>query len=182
VADLTDAILSAYPQVVEEDGRGLIWTEAVPRGESSGARLDAVLPELIGLLQRRGRVTYRALTQLFGLDATLLHELRDALLFQRLAVDEDGQGLVWTAADAFLAPPLRSHAAPLPEAALPAAPVAAPGSARSASEAERRQVTVQFCDLVDSTRLSQQLDAEDYRAVVRAYQEATVAALQPYDG
>jgi class 3 adenylate cyclase len=40
---------------------------------------------------------------------------------------------------------------------------------RPAPEAKRRQVTVLFCDLVDSTGLSQQLDVEDYRAVVRAY-------------
>jgi class 3 adenylate cyclase len=177
VADLKDAILYAYPQVVADDGRGLVWTDAAPRGEGSGARLDAVLPELIGLLQRRGRVTYRALTQIFGLDATLLHDLREELLFQRLAVDEDGKGLVWVAAVASQPPLLRSHATPLP-----AAPVEAPGPARSAPEAERRQVTVLFCDLVDSTRLSQQLDAEDYRAVVRAYQDAAVAALHPYDG
>ena len=39
-----------------------------------------------------------------------------------------------------------------------------------------------FCDLVDSTQLSQHLDAEDYRAVVRAYQEAAVTAMQPWDG
>ena len=39
-----------------------------------------------------------------------------------------------------------------------------------------------FCDLVDSTKLSQHLDAEDYRAVVRAYQQAAVTALQPWDG
>jgi len=39
-----------------------------------------------------------------------------------------------------------------------------------------------FCDLVASTELSQQLDAEDYRAVVRAYQAAAAAAIQPYDG
>ena len=39
-----------------------------------------------------------------------------------------------------------------------------------------------FCDLVDSTSLAQQLDPEDYRAVVRAYQEAAVAAIQPFDG
>jgi class 3 adenylate cyclase len=51
-----------------------------------------------------------------------------------------------------------------------------------AVEAERRQVTVLFCDLVDSTQLSQQLDAEDYRAVVRGYQEAAVTALHPWDG
>ena len=34
-------------------------------------------------------------------------------------------------------------------------------------EAERRQLTVLFCDLVDSTRLARQLDPEDYREVVR---------------
>ena len=39
-----------------------------------------------------------------------------------------------------------------------------------------------FCDLVDSTSLAQRLDPEDYRAVVRAYQEAAVAAIQPFDG
>jgi class 3 adenylate cyclase len=39
-----------------------------------------------------------------------------------------------------------------------------------------------FCDLVDSPSLAQQLDPEDYRAVVRAYQKAAVAALQPFDG
>jgi class 3 adenylate cyclase len=132
-------------------------------------------------------VTYRALTQIFGLDETLLHDLRDELLFQRLAVDEDGKGLVWTDAawrhpPEQYSPPDSAAVAPLPEASLAAAPVEASRLARSAPEAERRQVTVLFCDLVDSTRLSQQLDAEDYRAVVRAYQEATVAALHPYDG
>jgi hypothetical protein len=71
-------------------------------------------------------VTYRALTQIFGLDATLLYDLRDELLFQRLAVDEDGKGLVWVAA-----------VASLPEAALPAAPVETSRLARSAPEAER---------------------------------------------
>jgi hypothetical protein len=81
VADLKDAILYAYPQVLDEDDRGLVWTAAVLRGEGSGSRLDAVLPELIGLLQRRGRATYRALTQIFGLDEALLHALRDELLF-----------------------------------------------------------------------------------------------------
>jgi predicted ATPase/class 3 adenylate cyclase len=181
-ADLTDAILYAYPQVVEEDGHGLAWTEAAPPAEGNESRLDAVLPELIGLLQRRGRVTYRTLTQIFGLDAALLHALRDELLFQRLAVDEDGKGLVWAAAVTSLASPRRSLVAPLPEASLPAGAVEVSRLARGALEAERRQVTVLFCDLVDSTRLSQQLDAEDYRAVVRTYQEATVAALHPYDG
>src|SRR4051794_16985246 len=43
--------------------------------------------------------------------------------------------------------------------------------ATSQSEAERRQLTVLFCDLVGSTELSQRLDPEDLREVMRAYQD-----------
>src|SRR5262249_5661978 len=50
------------------------------------------------------------------------------------------------------------------------------------SEAERRQLTVMFCDLVDSTKLSSQLDPEEYRDVVRAYQTACTEVIRHYDG
>jgi class 3 adenylate cyclase len=49
-------------------------------------------------------------------------------------------------------------------------------------EAERRQLTVMFCDLVDSTKLSRQLDPEDWREVVRAYQRVCTEAIQRYEG
>src|SRR2546426_6558913 len=49
-------------------------------------------------------------------------------------------------------------------------------------EAERRQLTVMFCDLVDSTKLSSQLDPEDWRDVVRAYQRVCTDVIQRYDG
>jgi class 3 adenylate cyclase/predicted ATPase len=39
-----------------------------------------------------------------------------------------------------------------------------------------------FCDLVDSTKLSSQLDPEDYRSVVRAYQAACTEVIQCYEG
>ena len=39
-----------------------------------------------------------------------------------------------------------------------------------------------FCDLVDSTRLSSQLDPEDWRDVVRAYQRVCTDVMQRYDG
>jgi class 3 adenylate cyclase/predicted ATPase len=39
-----------------------------------------------------------------------------------------------------------------------------------------------FCDLVDSTKLSSQLDPEEYREVVRAYQSACTEVIQRYDG
>ncbi|NOT55997.1 MAG: AAA family ATPase, partial [Deltaproteobacteria bacterium] len=48
--------------------------------------------------------------------------------------------------------------------------------------AERRQLTVMFCDLVGSTALSEQLDPEDLREVVRAYQETCTTVIQRYDG
>src|SRR5207244_1116683 len=49
-------------------------------------------------------------------------------------------------------------------------------------EAERRQLTVLFCDLVDSTPLASQLDPEDLREVVRAYQEACAKVVARYEG
>ena len=49
-------------------------------------------------------------------------------------------------------------------------------------EAERRQLTVLFCDLVDSTRLARQFDPEDWRDIVRAYQQACAEVIQRFDG
>ena len=56
-----------------------------------------------------------------------------------------------------------------------------PASAAPA-EAERRQLTVMFCDLVGSTALSQRLDAEDLRDINRAYQDACTQAIEEYEG
>ena len=58
-------------------------------------------------------------------------------------------------------------------------PAARPHAAR---EAERRQLTVMFCDLVGSTALSEQLDPEELREVVRLYQETCTRVIQRYDG
>lgn len=49
-------------------------------------------------------------------------------------------------------------------------------------EAERRQLTVMFADLVGSTELSQRLDPEDLREINRAYQDAATAGIEKYDG
>jgi len=65
-----------------------------------------------------------------------------------------------------------------PTTAQPAAP---PTSAISA-EAERRQLTVMFCDLVGSTALSQRLDPEDLRDLMRLYQDAVAGAVTRYGG
>jgi class 3 adenylate cyclase/tetratricopeptide (TPR) repeat protein len=48
--------------------------------------------------------------------------------------------------------------------------------------AERRQLTVMFCDLAGSTALSARLDPEDMRQVIRAYQDACSGVVARYDG
>jgi class 3 adenylate cyclase len=53
---------------------------------------------------------------------------------------------------------------------------------RAAKEAERRQITLLFCDLVGSTALSRQLDPEDLRGLMRRYQDAVAGAMTRYGG
>ncbi len=60
----------------------------------------------------------------------------------------------------------------------PAKTVAVPPEAA----AERRQLTVMFCDLVGSTALAERLDPEDMREVLRAYQGACVGVIGEVDG
>jgi class 3 adenylate cyclase/tetratricopeptide (TPR) repeat protein len=55
-------------------------------------------------------------------------------------------------------------------------------AAATADVAERRQLTVMFCDLVDSTAMSARLDPEDMREVISAYQDACSGAVARYDG
>ena len=54
--------------------------------------------------------------------------------------------------------------------------------AREAPEAEHRQLTVMFCDLVDSTSLSAQLDPEELHEVLRGYQAACAKDVRRFEG
>jgi class 3 adenylate cyclase/predicted ATPase len=51
-----------------------------------------------------------------------------------------------------------------------------------AAEAERRQLTVLFCDLAGSTELAARLDPEDLRAIINAYHQAVAAVLTGFGG
>src|SRR5262249_2767334 len=90
---------------------------------------------------------------------------------QRLASDERGTVLVWT-----------GDAATPPAPPSPASPPATPETTSAPPEAERRQLTVLFCDLVDSTVLASQLDPEDLREVVRAYQDTCGKVIARFEG
>src|SRR5262249_24106614 len=50
------------------------------------------------------------------------------------------------------------------------------------SEAERRHLTVMFCDLVGSTALSARLDLEDLRELIGAYHKCVAAVIDQHDG
>jgi TOMM system kinase/cyclase fusion protein len=85
--------------------------------------------------------------------------------------------------------PLPTEGPPGASAALPPATPAGPlrhdvvpPIALSPPEAERRHLTVLFCDLVDSTRLAEHLDPEDLREVVCAYHQTCAAVIQRFDG
>src|SRR6266436_1622743 len=68
-------------------------------------------------------------------------------------------------------------------AAVPAAPLTAPApSAPAQVDAERRQLTVMFCDLVGSTSLSTRFDPEDLREVIGAYHRAVAEIVAGFDG
>jgi class 3 adenylate cyclase len=54
--------------------------------------------------------------------------------------------------------------------------------ATSAAEAERRQLTVMFCDLVGSTALAETLDPEETCEIVRAYQHACADVIDRFEG
>jgi len=147
---------------------------------------ETVLAQVLALLQQEHRLSYRVLKRRLHLDDDLLDDIKEDLIYaKKLAVDEEGRVLVWAGSTAISASTPLSSAPPRPEAELHAgqasqrAPVP---SVPHASEAERRQLTVLFCDLVESTRLARQLDPEDYREVVRAYQAICATAIQRFDG
>jgi len=145
----------------------------------------AILDQVIALLQQRQRVTYRALKVQFQLDDEALEALKEELIdAQQLARDEQGRILVWTGGAGTLPSPLSPSAQHAPQPAVQETTpqtVSAP-AVPPPPDAERRQLTVLFCDLVDSTVLASQLDPEDLREVVRAYQEVCAKVVARFEG
>ncbi len=151
-----------------------------------GVDFYEVLEQVVVLLQRHGRVSYRALKRQFDVDDGFIEDLKDELLHSRHPITEgDNHSLIWTDAtggtpvttsqsDQVEPQPVVDHAQSIQETSSPVEP--------HAPEAERRQLTVMFCDLVGSTSLSSALDPEDLRDIVRAYQGTCTEVIQQYDG
>src|SRR5215471_15132762 len=121
----------------------------------------AILDQVIAVLRQRQRVTYRALKVQFQLDDDALEALKEELIdAQQLARDEQGRILVWTGGagtlPSLLSPSAQHAPQPTVQETTPQT-VSAP-AVPPPPDAERRQLTVLFCDLVDSTVLASQLD------------------------
>jgi class 3 adenylate cyclase/tetratricopeptide (TPR) repeat protein len=145
---------------------------------------EEILDQALAMLQRRGRVTYRALKRQFNLDDAFLEDLKEEILYgQQLAVEEDGKVLVWTGNTA-------PASAPAPVADRERAPLAYTPphlaekilTSRSALEGERKLVTVLFADLKGSMELLAERDPEEARHLLDPVLDRMMAAVHQYEG
>src|SRR5712691_3194259 len=135
------------------------WRESAITSGGPAMTFDEMLEQTLEILQRRGRVSYRALKLQFPLDDALLAALKDEIVdVLQLAVDQEGTMLVWTGASATspvsapppavvlptgtatLEPPTTPMRPPLPTPVAPqyAAPADAYAAPTSPADAERR--------------------------------------------
>jgi predicted ATPase/class 3 adenylate cyclase len=141
-----------------------------------------VLKEVLWCLATEGSISYRRIKRGYGLDDDALEDLRRELIGTlHIAADLDGELLVWVPDGRTARPERTALSQPLP-VSRQAERLPAPAADRDLPGAERRHLTVMFCDLADSTRLSVQLDPEDMGDVIRAYQEAVSEAVRLFDG
>ena len=143
-------------------------------------KFSEVVTQTLAWLQREGRVSYRALKREFDLDDEFLADVKEEIIeVKRLAIDENGKVLVWKGinegAEAEGETAKRRNGETEKDFGPRTSDAGRPA-------AERRQLTVLFCDLVGSTALSARLDPEDYRRVVQQYQQICAEVIQRHEG
>jgi class 3 adenylate cyclase/predicted ATPase len=126
--------------------------------------------EITAWLDGIGLVQYATIFAENAIDLDILPDLTEADL-ERLGVALGHRKRI-----------LRAIAALLDASSAPAASAPARGPALPQSEAERRQLTVLFCDLVGSTALAVKLDPEDLRDVIRGFQGCCAAVIAQMGG
>jgi class 3 adenylate cyclase len=142
---------------------------------------EEILTQAMAMLQRQGRVSYRALKRQFDLDDAYVEDVKLELIeVHRVAVDQDNTMLVWTgeaaAADRGRPPdtaPLTYTPPYLAEKIL---------TSRAALEGERKQVTVLFADLKGSTELIRDLDPEAAQHLLDPALRHMMAAVHRFEG
>ena len=147
---------------------------------------DELLAQVLELLQREQRLSYRALKRRFALDDEYLEDLKAELVeAKRLAVDEDGKVLVWTggiASASGIASPPAPAPAQAPLAYTPSHLTEKIRAARRTLEGERKQVSVFFADIKDSTRLIEGLDPEAAQRLLDPAIHIMMHAVHRYEG
>jgi class 3 adenylate cyclase/tetratricopeptide (TPR) repeat protein len=147
---------------------------------------DELLTQVYDLLQRQGRLSYRALKARFQLDDDLLEALKDELIYaQRVAADEDGRVVVWmgeTASPSALGPAPAGTQERTPLSYTPTHLAEKILTSRSALEGERKQVTVLFADLKGSMELLAERDPEEARQLLDPVLERMIEAVHRYEG
>jgi len=113
------------------------------------------------------------------IDFDILPDLTEADLAQ-LGLSLGDRKRLLRAIAALRAGAAASEAQPAGAPASPSPPAAEP--TRPGRDAERRQLTVVFCDMVDSTALSARLDPEDLHEVMRRYQETCAEVVARFEG
>jgi predicted ATPase/class 3 adenylate cyclase len=143
---------------------------------------DEILTQVLDLLRREGRVSYRALKRRFDLGEDYLEDLKAEIIrAKKLAIDEDGAVLVWTG-DAVIVPALVSDQERPPLSYTPAYLAEKILTSRAALEGERKQVTVLFADLKGSTELIEGLDPEEARTLLDPALRVMMDAVHRYEG
>jgi class 3 adenylate cyclase len=146
---------------------------------------EEILDQVIAMLQRRGRVTYRTLKLQFQLDEEHFEALKEELLYAHPQVGDDaGRGLVWTG-DPGTAPPAAAQAETPAQTPLTYTPPYLAEkilTSRSALEGERKQVTVLFADLKGSLELLADRDPEEARQLLDPVLEHLMVAVHRYEG
>ncbi len=130
-----------------------------------------VLDQVLALLQREGRVSYRALKRQFGLDDDYLEDLKAEIIdAKRLAVDEDGKVLVWTGKGSLGSSVQRLESKPIlytpPYLAERILAEQAALEARGTSDGERKTITALFADIKGSVSLIEDLDPEEAQHII----------------
>jgi class 3 adenylate cyclase len=143
---------------------------------------DEILDQTLDLLQRQGRVSYRALKRRFALDDDYLEDLKAELIdAQRVAADEDGKVLVWSGGSGTASGSDNNHKrAPL--SYTPTHLVEKILNSRAALQGERKQVTVLFADLKGSMELLADRDPEEARRLLDPVLELLIEAVHRYEG
>jgi class 3 adenylate cyclase len=135
------------------------------------------------LLQSKGRISYRLLRAQFSLDGETLETLKDELIeAEQVAVDEDGKVLVWIGEGGKGETGKRGNGEAEEDAGPRTPPAPSVGGDTGRSAAERRQLTVLFCDMVGFTELANRVDPEVLQGIIRSYEDACAVCITRYEG